>query len=120
MPSFMYPQGKGGTFFPPSTVPLSVTATSGTTIQLPMGVTSYFITNTATLAALTLMMPPNPYQGKIVSIYPGGAITSLTLRSATGNMLAGSPLAAIANTPITYIYLGPAWEPSLTPAAGTP
>lgn len=103
MPSFLFTDT--GSFFPPNVGTLS--PATGATVRLGRG--NHAIAGAATLAALTLMMPVNPYVGSRVTILPGVAVTALTLQTATGGAITGAPTAGVAGKPITMLWTGTAW-----------
>ena len=109
MPTFLNPVGSSGTFFPPQLSPLINVPASGNTIAMPMGTPVYVINKTTLTAALTVRLPPGPYQGQRVQIIPGGAITTLNVQTSGGAAITGSPFAGVANTTITFMYRGTAW-----------
>jgi hypothetical protein len=108
MPSFLQ---QTGTFFSPGGVAPSVLApATGTTVTLSKGQTTVYLSNGATLAALTVKLPPNPIPGQVVNLIPTGAITTLTVQNSAGTAVAGAPTAGVANTEISMRYINGVWN----------
>lgn len=104
MPSFLFVDT--GSFFPPN--PNVIAPATGSTVYTPRGTTA--ISGAATIAALTMKMPPAPYVGSVVKIYPNVAVTALTLQTATGGAIAGAPTAGVAGKPISLLWTGTVWQ----------
>jgi len=107
MPSFLF--ADTGSFYPPNIGALS--PTTGSTVRLNRGYHS--INGAGTIAALTFLMPSNPYMGSRVMLFPNVAVTSLTLQTASGGAIAGAPTAGVAGKPITLLWTGTAWQPEV-------
>jgi hypothetical protein len=107
MPSFLM---TGNSFFPPQTIPpIQYTPSSGNVVVIPSGATRAYITPSATLAALTIKLPPGPTPGQEVSIVSTQTVTALTMQTAAGGAVAGSPTALVINTEVLMRYAGGAW-----------
>jgi hypothetical protein len=107
MPSFMYPSGS---FFPPAAVPpTQFTPTSGMVVVAPAGSTRLYITPAATLAALTIRLPPSPMASSSVSIVCSQIVTALTMQDAKGVAVAGAPTSLAVNTEVLMTWTGTAW-----------
>lgn len=107
MPSFLQPSG---TFFPVGGVaPTIMAPTTGSTVVMSRGQSAIYLSNGATLAALTVKLPPNPAAGQSVMLIPSGAITSLTVQTAAGGAISGAPTAGVAFTEIHMRFLNNAW-----------
>jgi hypothetical protein len=105
MPSFLFPNGS---FFPTG-APVIRSPTTGTTVALPKGTTDVFLTPAGTLAALTILLPPGPLPGTVVSIQSAAAITALTVQNATGGSVVGAPTTLAANTNVYFQWLRNTW-----------
>jgi hypothetical protein len=102
MPSFLF---NNGTFFDPAAIPPTVlTPVTGNTIT--MGYPSLYLTPAGTLATLTIKLPPNPRVNSTATIVSTTVVTALTMQTATGGAVAGSPTALVANTAVLMRYLG--------------
>ena len=105
MPSFLF---NNGSFFSDGSVaPTQLSPTAGNTVS--MSVPSLYLTPAGTLATLTIRLPANPKAGQTASIVSTAAVTALTMQTATGGAVAGSPTALVANTRVTMQYIGGAW-----------
>jgi hypothetical protein len=108
MPSFLQ---QTNSFYPPGGVPPTVLApTTGSTLSIAKGTTTTYLSNGATLAALTIKMPPSPVPGQVWNLIPTGAITTLTLQTAAGGAITGAPTAGVANTEISMRYINGVWN----------
>lgn len=104
MSSFANPNG---TFFSESHGgPVTVlTPASGSTVQLSATTADVYIANTATLAALTLNLPPPAEGGTEIDIACQSAITALTVHDRFGNAIPGAPTAGTPGTAVTLRYV---------------
>src|SRR5215475_13315356 len=108
MPSFLQ---QTGSFFPPGGVPPTVLApTTASTVAASKGQTTMFLSNGATLAALTVKLPPSPLPGQTFNLIPTGAITTLTVQTAAGGAIVGALTAGVANTEISMRYINGVWN----------
>jgi hypothetical protein len=103
MPSFLNPDT--GTFLPAT--PRQLPVVTGTTVNMWKG--HNMLQAPATVAALTVMMPPGPRAGETVTITPTAAVTTLTMKDATNVAVAGAPAALVANTALRMLWTGAAW-----------
>lgn len=103
MPSFLNPAT--GTFFAPDTVSRVSTPVAGGTVTMSSISPSVYLTPAATLATLTIKLPPNPKPGATATISSTQAVTTLTLQTATGGAVAGAPTALVANTAVRMSYI---------------
>lgn len=92
-------------FFPPN--PDIKTPASGSVMRVAQ---SAIIAGTATLAALTVMLPQPIATGMKAVIYPNVAVTALTVQNVAGAAVAGAPTAAVAGKPITFLWTGSVWQ----------
>jgi len=106
MPSFAYPDHS---FFPPSTLPRSVNATSGSTFSMTASQPNVYFTNATTIATLTVKLPPSPYNGQVATIASKSAITTLTVQDSKGVAVAGGPASNGAGVELRFRYLAGAW-----------
>jgi hypothetical protein len=92
------------------TQPVAVlTPLTGTTIALSKAQNFVFINPAATIAALTVMMPPQPAAGQSVTLSFGHIVTALTIQDASGNAVAGAAAAGAVGVSTTLKYIGGAW-----------
>jgi hypothetical protein len=84
--------------------------TGGTTVNLNNNNMSTVLNTTATVATLTVVMPPNPMQNQMLRLLaaPYG-ITALTLSPNTGQTINGAPTTMAGNSAIAFIYMGTQW-----------
>jgi hypothetical protein len=61
------------------------------------------------LATLTILLPPSPMNGVVVSIASSQTITALTVQTALGGTVANSPTTLAPRTNIYFQYLLGAW-----------
>ena len=104
MPTFAL---SGTSFFSANQPPVTYPVTAGGTQQLVAG--RNYLTAGATLATLTVKLPPSPANGASVEIIPQVAVTTLTMQTFAGGAVSGAPTAAVAGTRINMQYLGGAW-----------
>ena len=104
MPSFL---NSNGSFFPPQAPQMVTNPASGSTVRIARGQGGVQI-STPGIAALTVVLPPNPLPGAIVSITALAAITALTVQSGTAQpplgWTSGSTLAPL--SPLIFQYVG--------------
>ena len=107
MPSFLM---TGNSFFPPQAIaPTQFTPSTGMTVVIPTGQTRAYITPAGTLATLTIKLPGSPTPGQEVSIVSSQTVTALTMQTASGGAVAGSPTALVINTEVIMRYTGSVW-----------
>lgn len=114
MPSFLF---ENGSFFP-TAGPMVRTPTTGTTVAMPKGTTSLYLTPAGTLAALTVQLPPNPLPGVVVAVGTSATITALTVQTASGGAVAGAPTTLAAGAHTYFQWLNGTWMPSASPDVG--
>jgi hypothetical protein len=85
----------------------AVTPLTGTTVAFAANQTLMFINPAGTIAALTVLLPPNPTQGQRAAMSFGQIVTALTVQTATGGAV-GSTAGAIGQE-ISYRYVSGAW-----------
>lgn len=80
---------------------------TGTTVQIADDTQYLILDLAATIAALTIILPQNPQDGNIITIWARNAVTALTLNAGTGETIAtGHTLAAAALTAgASYAYI---------------
>lgn len=83
--------------------------TTGTTIAMTKSQSQLYINPAATIAALTVLLPPAPAQGQTVTLSFGHIVTALTIQDALGNAVAGAASAGAVGVSTTLKYLGAAW-----------
>lgn len=103
MPSFLHTDTRS--FFPPQ--PHPIVAAAGSSQNLWAGQNQ--ISGTGTLATLTVLMPPAPSPGAVVTIIPTVAVTALTMKDAVGGAVAGGYTALVAGTQARMMWSGSAW-----------
>jgi hypothetical protein len=64
----------------------------------------YMMDPATSLAATTLTMPANPFEGQIVSISSSKPIATFTLLPNTGQVLLSTPVTMGAPYPLLYLY----------------
>lgn len=114
MPSFLF---GNGSFFP-THGPSIRTPTTGTTVAMPKGTTSMYLTPAGTLAALTVLLPPSPLPGMVVSLASSATITALTVQTAAGGAVAGAPTTLAINAHVYFQYINGAWITTSNPDVG--
>ena len=80
------------------------TPTTGTSITINDSITSLILKHTATIAALTIVLPASPVNGQLVHISTRSTVTALTLNANTGQTRYGAPTTIAATTPVAFIY----------------
>lgn len=110
MPSFQFPDGS---FYPPeanAAARLSVTApATGSTITMTSGQSMLWINPPATIAALTVKLPPNPTQNQYVTLSFGHIVTALTVQDANGVAVTGGGPAGAIGVEQNYRFIGLVW-----------
>lgn len=114
MPSFLFPNGS---FFP-NVEPTRSSPATGTTVSMPQRATELYLTPAATIAALTVKLPPNPLPGTLVSVMSSQTVTALTVQNAAGTAVAGAPTTLAPNDHIFFQYISGVWVPETDPGAG--
>jgi hypothetical protein len=109
MPSFLNAQSR---FFPPGSNP-AVAQTSApataTVVKLPSGCRDYYFSHSATIATLTVWLPPGPALGDTCQLKFRSIVTALTVLDGAGAAVAGSATAATALQVQTYKFVGGVW-----------
>lgn len=82
-----------------------IVPTTGNSVTIPDGNTSYVIEPAGTLAALTITMPTNPFDTQLVRIASTQIVTTLTHNAGAGQTLKGALTTIAANGFATYEYL---------------
>ena len=104
MPSFL---NSNGSFYPSQPPSVVTNPASGSTVRMTKGQGGLQI-STPGIAALTVVLPPSPLPGAIVSITSLAAITALTVQSGTAQpplgWTSGGTLAAL--SPLIFQYVG--------------
>ena len=110
MPSFQFADGS---FYPPEAnlaTRLSSTApATGSTITMTSGQSMLWINPPATIAALTVKLPPSPSQGQYVTLSFGHIVTALTVQDGAGVAVAGAGTAGAIGVEQNYRYVGTSW-----------
>jgi hypothetical protein len=90
-----------------SGIPRVVVPVTTNTVTLGLDDHAVWINPAGTIAALTILLPPQPSAGSIVSISFGQIVTALTVQDANGNAVESSAGAvSVANE---YRFVGTAW-----------
>jgi hypothetical protein len=84
-----------------------VTPLTATTVAFAANQTLMFINPAGTIAALTVLLPPNPAQGQRAGMSFGQIVTALTVQSASGGAVAST--AGAVGAEISYRYINGAW-----------
>lgn len=77
-------------------------------ITLDSGVTAFWLTDSGTITATTVTLPPNPVDGQRIRFFSNVAITTLTVASGAGATLDttyAAPTTMTANTSWEYVYI---------------
>lgn len=114
MPSFLFSNGS----FYPNAGPMIRTPVTATTVAMPKGTTSLYLTPAGTLAALTVQLPPSPLPGMVVAVGTSQTITALTVQTAAGGAVAGAPTTLAINAHVYFQYLAGAWITTTNPDVG--
>lgn len=79
---------------------------TGTTITTVAGTSKLVLTPAATIAALTVALPPavGNVDGATFTIGSSQVVTALTVTAGAGNTLISSPAAMTANGSVTFVY----------------
>lgn len=104
-------ENQDGTFFnEQGSAPVAVyTPLTATTVTLPAGTSMVFINPAGTIAALSVLMPPNPNQGQTVQLSFGQIVTALALKDSAAVAVAGSATAGAVGVSTTLKYIGVVW-----------
>jgi hypothetical protein len=84
-----------------------VTPLTATTVAFTQGQTIMYINPAGTIAALTVLLPPNPIQGQRAQMSFGQIVTALTVQTAAGGAVAST--AGAVGAEISYRYINGAW-----------
>lgn len=107
MPDFQNPDGSA--FMQSGGQPITVVApASGATVAMKMTQRRLYIANSATLAALTVLLPKKVPGGNNIEIACQSAITALTIHDGFGNAITGAPTAGAAGAAIVMTYVNKA------------
>lgn len=82
---------------------------TATTITLNKGQNQAYINPAATIATLTVKLPPQPAAGQTVTLSFGHIVTALTIQDAGGNAVTGAASAGAVGVATTMKYIGGAW-----------
>lgn len=104
MPSFL---AQSGSFFRSlSASPISVNVpTTGQTYTMVSDQEQAYFNHSATIAALTVKLPPNPSPGDIVQLKFRSIVTTLTVQTAAAAAVTGAPVTATAGQMQQYRYV---------------
>lgn len=104
-------ENQDGTFFnEQGSAPVAVyTPLTGATIALSSGSSMAFLNPAGTIAALTLLMPPNPNQGQTMQLSFKQIVTALTLQDASGVAISGAASAGAVGISTTLKFIGTTW-----------
>lgn len=101
-------QGETGSFFRGMYWAHRTPAT-GTTYRMKWNERRLSLDNTATVAALTVLLPLGADENDEVEIYAQSAVTALTLQTGLGGAVAGAPTTLAAGSNTTLFYRQGAW-----------
>jgi hypothetical protein len=82
-----------------------INPTTGSTYAMVNTDSAVYVSNSATLAALTILMKSAPRDGEVVQIGCQSAITALTVHDYLGNAIAGAPTAGAQNAAVVMRYI---------------
>jgi len=104
MPSFL---AQGGSFFLSDATPVITVnvPTTGQTYAMAAGQDSAYFNHSATIAALTVKLPPAPKPGDEVMLKFRSVVTTLTVQNAAAGAVTGAPVTASAAQLQTYRYV---------------
>jgi len=104
MPSFLT---RPGTFFQSDATPVITVnvPTTGQTYTLAAGQDSAYFNHSATIAALTVKLPPAPVPGDEVMLKFRSIVTTLTVQNAAAVTVTTAPVTATAGQLQTYRYV---------------
>lgn len=77
---------------------------TGATIVVPAGQSALVLNPADTIAALTVTLPPNPYDGQIFRIGSSATVTALTLNTSDSSTIKQNPTALTVSTTAPYGY----------------
>ena len=104
MPSFL--QGAGSFFQAGSNGPVPVAApATGSTYTMRGGQKTVYFNHSATVAALTVVLPPAPANGDAVTLKFNQIVTALTIRNAAGAIVGTALTAAAQGQAVTLVHL---------------
>lgn len=104
--NFSY-QGANGSFFESEgDTPRVVVPLTGDTVTMLPAERRVFINPAGTIAALTVLLPPNPTVGQEVTLMSTQIVTALTIHDSADAAVSGSLTAMAANIRIDMIYMG--------------
>lgn len=83
---------------------VAIAPTTGTTVTIPNGCSTYVINPSGALAALTVKMPANPIDGQFVTLTATQTVTTLTLQANASQSLDGAIATIGVGTPATYMF----------------
>ena len=84
-----------------------VTPLTGTTVAFAAGQSVMYINPAGTIAALTVLLPPNPTQGLRANMSFGQIVTSLVVQTAAGGAV--QTTAGAVGSELSYRYINGAW-----------
>lgn len=84
-----------------------VTPLTGTTVAFAQGQTVMYINPAGTIAALTVLLPPNPIQGQRAQMSFGQIVTSLVVQTSAGGAV--QTTAGAVGSELSYRYINGAW-----------
>lgn len=84
-----------------------VTPLTATSVAFGFNQSLMFINPAGTIAALTVLLPPNPIQGQKAAMSFGAIVTALTVQSASGGSVAST--AGAVGAELSYRYINGAW-----------
>lgn len=91
---------------------IASTVTTGSTITLAVTDPIYIVTNSATIAAATFVMPASPLaNGYIQVVSTQSQITALTVSPNTGQSVVGAPTSLAAGGSFSMIFITGTWYP---------
>jgi len=104
MPSFL---AQSGSFFqsPASPPIVNNVPTAGQTYVMTAGQREIYFNHPATIASLTVKLPPGPRVGDVVSLKFRSIVTTLTVQNAAAVTVATAPVTATALQVQTYRYV---------------
>lgn len=79
--------------------------TTGAVFQIPNNISDFTFLPAGTLATLTVVLPPNPYDGQNVTFSTTQILTSLTVSAASGAVL-NAPTTLPAGGTVEYKFIG--------------
>lgn len=95
---------RGWTEQPAVSKTTNISPLTGVTYTAPDGVEALLITPAGTIAALAVVLPPNPYDGLIWRCSSSQTVTALTLTAGGGKTLYGAPTTVGATSPFEYLF----------------